>query len=72
MSEEKSIEILEMDCAEEGRRARLMVEWVEVNGERRLKGVQCDNPRFEDLANWQCEWSCWEKVKKLKEAQSED
>ena len=62
MSHETVTETLELDCAEEERRAHLLVEWTVTDGERRLTGVQCDNPRFADLAPWQCSWSCWRRI----------
>ena len=64
MSEKKTVETIELECSEEQRTARLMIEWTEEDGTRKLTGVQCDNPRLQTLDNWQCEWSCWEKVKR--------
>ncbi len=62
MRDTTEIEALEIGCAEESRRARLMLEWKVVDGRRELVGIQCDNPRLAALAPHDCEWSCWEKV----------
>ncbi len=55
-------ETLEIDCAEEGRRARLLVEWSSSGEDRELVSVQCDNPKLASLEPWDCHWSCWKKV----------
>jgi hypothetical protein len=57
--EERSFE-----CRDEQRTAKLLVEWQEKDGERVLKSVSCDHPRFGDIDNWDCHWTCWEAVKK--------
>jgi hypothetical protein len=31
-------------------------------GGRTVVGIQCDNPKLSSLDNWQCCWSCWQKV----------
>lgn len=62
MSQRTVFETLEMDCAEEGRTARLLVQWTECDGERKLHSVQCDNPKFAHLEEWDCHWSCWNRV----------
>lgn len=62
MTEERSVEMVEFECAEEGRTAHLQLEWQEELGTRRLVGVQCDNPKLQSLDNWECGWSCWQRV----------
>ncbi|HPR62685.1 MAG TPA: hypothetical protein PK014_00555 [Thermoanaerobaculia bacterium] len=47
-------------CPEEGRSAHLLVEWKDEDGDLKLKGVCCDNPKFGSLENHSCEGSCWE------------
>ncbi len=49
-------------CPEGDYEARLLLEWDE-EGKGTLKGISCDNPRFAGLDNWDCTWSCWEKMK---------
>lgn len=62
MSQHTVVETIEMECAEEGRVARLLVQWRELDGERVLHSVQCDNPKFAQLEEWDCHWSCWKRV----------
>jgi hypothetical protein len=64
MADMRFNETMEIQCAEEDRKAALLVTWEQVDGERRLVGVECDHPHFRDLDNWQCHWSCWERVRK--------
>ena len=52
-------------CPEGDYEARLLLEW-DVDGNRVLKGISCDNPRFAGLDNWDCKWTCWEKMKGAK------
>ncbi len=65
MSDERTIEAIEFECAEEGRTARLLVEVRHELGARTLVGIQCDNPKLSSLDNWQCHWSCWKRVAEL-------
>jgi len=62
MSHDSWFETIEHECAEEGRTAHLVVEWEERDGQKRVKGVQCDNPRLATLDNWECCWSCWSQL----------
>jgi len=48
-------------CPEGDHEARLLLRWGR-QGRDALEGIICDNPRFAGLDNWDCEWSCWEKV----------
>ena len=52
----------QFECLEEDRIADLLLEWRKENGKTVLDGIFCDNPRFRDLDNWDCEWSCWEEL----------
>ena len=63
MSDERKVEVIEFECAEEGRTARLLVELREELGARTVVGIQCDNPRLSSLGTWECRWSCWERVR---------
>ena len=59
-------ETIQIECSEEKRTATLLVRW-EVDGdERRLVSVQCDNPKFHSIDNWECHWSCWDRVRAAK------
>jgi hypothetical protein len=49
-------------CPEGDYEARLLLEW-DPDGNRVLKGISCDNPRFAGLDNCDCKWSCWQKMK---------
>jgi hypothetical protein len=49
-------------CPEGNYEARLLLEW-DSGGNRVLKGISCDNPQFAGLDNWDCKWSCWQKMK---------
>jgi len=53
-------------CPEVKRDAELLVELQEENGEDVVKSINCDNPRLADLDNWDCQWSCWDKVDEKK------
>jgi hypothetical protein len=76
MCDERTIEAIEFECAEEGRTARLLVEVRHELGARTLVGIQCDNPKLSSLDNWDCCWSCWDRVAErfpdLQRAPSED
>jgi hypothetical protein len=62
MEKESSWETRQMKCPEEGRMANLLIEWRDEEGKTVLKSLGCDNPRLRDLDNWECQWSCWEKI----------
>ena len=55
-------EFIEFDCPEEDRLASLLLEWRKENGKMALTGIYCDNPKFGDLNNWDCDWSCWKSL----------
>ncbi len=62
MSEEETLEVVNFTCREEQRTARLMVR-VQCNGdEKKVVGIECDNPKFHSLENWECSWPCWQAV----------
>ena len=53
-----------MTCPEDpDRTASLLVEWDDEQDEPILKSISCDNPRLADIDNWDCKWSCWEKIR---------
>ncbi len=52
------------ECQDEGRTAKLLIEWQEKDGKRVLRSVSCDHPRLSDIDNWDCHWTCWEAVQK--------
>jgi len=54
-------------CPEGDYEAHLLIE--KEGGE--IMGISCDNPRFFDLDNWDCRWSCWERIKEALEAGNE-
>ena len=62
MSDERIVRTLEFECLEENRTAHVITEWRKVDGEHRLVGVQCDNPRLASLDDWECRWSCWRRI----------
>jgi hypothetical protein len=62
MAQERTFETVELECAEQGRAASLLVEWTQSREGRQLVAVQCDNPRFASLVPWECGWTCWDKV----------
>lgn len=51
-------------CPEGKHTANLLIEWSQEGGQPVLKGISCDNPRLSDLDNWDCRWSCWEKIQR--------
>jgi hypothetical protein len=62
MPSDRRWEVRKIDCPEQTHVASLVIEWD--HGDRRavIKSICCDNPRFHDLNNWDCQWSCWEKL----------
>lgn len=62
MGDETTTEVVEHVCAKHGRTARLVVQWKKEDGEKRLVGVECDNPKFAGLDHFECDWSCWEEI----------
>ena len=51
-----------MKCPEGDYEAELLIEVREKDGIEVLNSVQCNNPKFRGLDNWDCRWSCWEKA----------
>jgi hypothetical protein len=49
-------------CPEGEGTAELLVEWSEEGGQPVLRSVSCENPRLADIDNWDCKWSCWERL----------
>jgi hypothetical protein len=52
-------------CPEGEYEARLLLE-LAADGTGKLKGISCDNPNFAGIDNWDCKWSCWERIKAIK------
>lgn len=65
MSDTGRIEAIDIECAEEGRTAHLLVEWTNDGPDRRIRSIQCDNPKLARLEPWDCGWSCWKRVESL-------
>ncbi len=61
----KRCEIKRFHCSECDRDAVLIVEWMIQNGQKKIKSVSCDNPRFHDIDNWDCNWSCLSKIEEV-------
>ncbi len=60
-------EKVELPCPEgEPHVANLLVERTPDGEGIVIKRMHCDNPKFHDMnhANWDCRWSCWEKLAK--------
>lgn len=51
-------------CPEDKIETELLLEWQEKDGEKRLTGVSCKNPKLMDLKPQDCRWSCWEQIEK--------
>ena len=51
-----------MECPEEQRRAKLLLERISMEGKSFINSVHCDNPRLRETDNWDCNWSCLEKI----------
>ena len=66
MGEKSLWERRTIECPEEKRTAKVLIEWQTEDGERLGKSMSCDNPRLRDIDNWDCHWSCWEAVQKGK------
>ena len=62
MSEEESLEVVEFTCQEEKRTARLMVRVRQEGESKKVVGIECDNPKFHSIENWECSWPCWRAV----------
>jgi len=55
-------ETRKIQCPEEKRNAKLFIEWHLSDGTEKVNSVRCDNPKLADLDNWDCCWTCWEKI----------
>ena len=53
-------------CSEQKREATLLIEWLCEDDTEVLRSVCCDNPDFNHYNNWECQWSCWQDVEKMK------
>ncbi len=62
MTRKSNWENREIECPEEKQTANILLEWQTEKGSKVLQGVCCDNPKLRDLDNWECKWSCWEKI----------
>ena len=63
MADESKRMIRKIECPEEKREARLLIEWRKVEGKDVLNSISCDNPLLAGLDNWDCKWSCWDKIR---------
>ena len=52
-----------LKCPEGDYEAELLVELRDEKGEEAVRSIQCNNPRLAGLDNWDCKWSCWEKLR---------
>lgn len=52
----------EMECPEEQRMAKLLLEWIPSEGNFLLNSIVCDHPRLRETDNWDCNWSCLERI----------
>lgn len=52
----------EMECPEEQRMAKLLLGWISMEGKFLLNSIHCDNPRLRETDNWDCNWSCLERI----------
>ena len=60
-------ETREVQCPEGEHTASLLIAWHDDDGEPRIKNISCDNPRLADFDNWDCKWTCWEKISRRNE-----
>ncbi len=54
--------ILDKECPEEKRKARLLLGWTSEEGEYLLTSIHCDHPRLKETDNWDCDWACVEEI----------
>ncbi len=52
----------EMECPEEQRTAKLFLEFIPLEGELRVNSIHCDHPRLKETDNWDCSWSCLDRI----------
>ncbi len=64
MPNKRHWDVREFDCREQKRAAGLVIEWENRGGRDVIKSICCDNPKFYDLNNWDCRWSCWDKLER--------
>ena len=62
MGKKSRWETRQVQCPEEERVAKLLLEWRDENGIAILKSISCDNPRLQDLDLWDCRWTCWDNI----------
>jgi len=62
MSDEETLEVVTFTCREEQRAARLMVRVRRDGDHKKVVGIECDNPKFHSIENWECSWPCWQAV----------
>ncbi len=62
MSTDSRWQLLDFECQEEQRVARLLVEWSSEEGRLFLNSIHCNHPRLKETDNWDCNWSCLEEI----------
>lgn len=62
MNTESRWKLLDIECPEEDRVARLLVEWGSEEGRYFINSAHCDHPRLKETDNWDCNWSCLEQI----------
>lgn len=72
MSEKETLEVVTFTCREEKRQARLMVRVQNDGGKKKVVGIECDNPKFHSIENWECSWPCWQAVQDELDKQGTD
>ncbi len=53
---------IEMECPEAQRMSRLLLGLVSIDGGLVLNSIHCDHPRLRETENWDCNWSCVERI----------
>ncbi len=51
-----------MECPEEQRTTKLLLEWISIEGKFLLNSIHCDHPGLRETDNWDCNWSCFERI----------
>jgi hypothetical protein len=70
MQRKRSWDVRVFDCPEETHPAGLVIEWDHSGAHPEIKSVCCDNRKFYDLNNWDCNWSCWGEIAKSQKRKS--
>lgn len=60
-------EIRQLECDEAGRLATLTIEWRREGNRMAVSSVTCDNPRLRETDNWDCRWTCLQKIEDLRD-----